>query len=291
MPQPTTCLLRRGMPVRYFDTAPHYGRGLSEQRLGHFLRHKPRADYVVSTKVGRVLSSGPELDEADGYIRPLSNKVRYDYSGDGIVEALEGSRKRLGTEYIDIVYVHDLGGFTHGADNIVHMEAFFATGFEQLIRLKEQGKIGAFGLGVNENQVCLDVLEHGALDVILLAGRLTLLDRSAEDALIQACQNAGVSLVLGGVFNSGILVTDAVDGATFDYLPASKKVLSDVRRLEQKAEAAGVNLATAALQFVKTHPSPSAVLIDTAHEVLLNQNIVALNAPITDDMHRFLASA
>ena len=277
--------------IRYFDTAPHYGRGLSEQRLGHFLRHKPRADYVVSTKVGRVLSSGPELDEADGYIRPLSNKVRYDYSGDGIVEALEGSRKRLGTEYIDIVYVHDLGAFTHGADNIVHMEAFFATGFEQLIRLKEQGKIGAFGLGVNENQVCLDVLEHGALDVILLAGRLTLLDRSAQDALIQACQNAGVSLVLGGVFNSGILATGAVDGATFDYFPASKKVLSDVRRLEQKAEVAGVNLATAALQFVKTHPSTSAVLIGTAHQVLLNRNIAALNAPITDDMRRFLASA
>ena len=127
--------------IRYFDTAPHYGRGLSEQRLGQFLREKPREDYVISTKVGRVLTSGAPRQEADGFIYPLANDVHYDYSGEGIESALEGSRTRLGSKYIDIVYVHDIGTYTHGDANSVHFEAFMDSGYECLVKLKERGEI------------------------------------------------------------------------------------------------------------------------------------------------------
>ena len=262
--------------IRYFDTAPHYGRGRSELRLGAFLADKTREDYVVSTKVGRVLFAGAQCTEADGYINPLPNDVRYDYSGDGIEAALEGSRERLGTDYIDIVYVHDIGTYTHGVNNAAHMDAFLGDGYERLVRMKEEGKIGAIGLGVNENEICVEIMKDHPLDVILLAGRLTLLDRSAEDVLVPMCRDAGTSLVLGGVFNSGILATGAIGGATYDYVPASGEVLAAVTALQDKAERLGIPLATAALQFAKCNPLAASVLIGTADASLLTRNLTAL---------------
>ncbi len=262
--------------IRYFDTAPHYGRGRSEARLGAFLAGKARDDYVISTKVGRVLSPGAQLAEADSFINPLPNDVRYDYSGDGIETALEGSRTRLGTNYIDIVYVHDIGAYMHGIKNAAHMETFLGDGYERLIRLKEKGSIGAIGLGVNENEVCIEVMNDYPLDVILLAGRLTLLDRSAEEALVPMCLNAGTSLVLGGVFNSGILATGPIKGATYDYAPASDDVRTAVATLQAKAENLGMPLATAALQFAKSTPLAASVLIGTAEASMLTRNLTAL---------------
>lgn len=262
--------------IRYFDTAPHYGRGRSELRLGKFLTDKPRDDFVISTKVGRVLSAGTQLTEADSYIDPLPNDVRYDYSGDGIEAALEGSRSRLGTDYIDIVYVHDIGTYTHGSDNAAHMQAFLGDGYERLLRLKAKGKIGAIGLGVNENEICVEIMKDYPLDAILLAGRLTLLDRSAEETLLPMCRDAGTSLVLGGVFNSGILATGPIDGATYDYAPASNDVLAAVSELQAKAKRLGMPLATAALQFAKCNPLSASVLIGTANTSMLTRNLVAL---------------
>ncbi|MCY4348103.1 MAG: aldo/keto reductase [Aestuariivita sp.] len=271
--------------IRYFDTAPHYGRGLSETRLGHFLSAKRRSDYVLSTKVGRVLSAGQPMAAADGFINPLPNDVRYDYSGDGIEASLEGSLERLGTTRIEIVFVHDIGTFTHGDRNAAHMEAFLASGYERLVRLKERGRIRAFGLGVNENEVCLEVMDHGAIDVILLAGRLTLLDRSAEARLVPRCRAANTSLVLGGVLNSGILATGAVNGATFNYEPASPEVLSQVRRLEVKANGLGIPLPTAALQYAHRHSQATSVLIGTAKASTLRKNASAISAPIPTEFN------
>jgi D-threo-aldose 1-dehydrogenase len=268
--------------IRYFDTAPHYGRGLSEMRLGAFLKQKTRDTYTISTKVGRVLSPGPKLAEADCYIDPLPNSVRYDYSADGIEAALEGSCERLGTDYIDIAYVHDIGAYTHGDANTGHMEDFLGSGYEKLVRLKEQGKIGAFGLGVNENQVCLDVLDHGPLDVILLAGRLTLLDRSAEAALVPACQKVGTSLVLGGIFNSGILATGPIAGATYDYAPASAEVIKQVTDLQEQAGKIGISLAAAALQFAKQHKQVASVLLGTGSSKSLLRNLDGISRPVPD---------
>ena len=263
--------------IRYFDTAPHYGRGLSEQRLGRFIAGRDRAGFTVSTKVGRVLSPGAAIAEADGFVNPLPNGVRYDYSGDGIEASLEGSCQRLGTHRIDIIYVHDIGEFTHGTANADHVEAFLGSGHERLVRLKERGRIGAFGLGVNENEVCLGILGHAALDVILLAGRLTLLDRSAEMALLDACRQAGTGLVLGGVFNSGVLATGPVDGATYNYVPAPPDVLARVARLEEQANALGMSLPAAALHFCRDHPAASSVLIGTANARSLRRNLALLS--------------
>jgi D-threo-aldose 1-dehydrogenase len=261
--------------IRYFDTAPHYGRGLSEQRLGAFLAG--RSGYIVSTKVGRVLSpAASPISEVDGFVNPAQNDVRYDYSGDGIEESLEQSLERLGVTHADIVYVHDIGEYTHGDRNGPHMEQFFGSGYERLARLKQAGRIGAFGLGVNECQVCHDVMDHGPIDAILLAGRLTLLDRSGEAELAPRCLAEGTSLVLGGIFNSGILATGPVEGATYDYGPAPREVLERVSALQAAAGRFGLPLATAALHFAMRHPAAASILLGTARPATLTRNLVAL---------------
>ncbi len=196
-------------------------------RLGLFLKGRDRQSYVVSTKVGRLLSPGETLEQADGFIAPLPMTVRYDYSGDGIEAAFEQSCARLGTSYIDVLYVHDIGRLTHGACQEVHMADLLGTGIDRLQRLKQAGGIGAFGLGVNENEASLEVMAAAELDVILLAGHLTLIDRSAEEALVARCRKSNTSLVLGGIFNSGILATGPVPDAVFDYKPATPHMLGD----------------------------------------------------------------
>ncbi|MEH6833180.1 MULTISPECIES: aldo/keto reductase [Falsihalocynthiibacter] len=262
--------------IRYFDTAPHYGRGLSETRLGQFLQTVPKNEVTLSSKVGRVLTPGKQRSEADGFVSPLPNDVRYDYSGAGIMESFEGSLERLGVDHLDIVYVHDIGKLTHGADNDRHMEDLLSTGLPALERLKVAGKIGAYGLGVNECEVCVDVMKHHTLDVILLAGRWTLLDRSAEKELIPLCQQANTSLVLGGIFNSGILATGAKEGAHFDYAPASEEILAKTRALEQECLRDGIPLATAAMQFGLSKDIVASVLLGTGKVSSLARNLDAL---------------
>lgn len=275
--------------IRYFDTAPHYGRGLSEQRMGAYLKTKPRDAYVLSTKVGRVLSPGPQLDEVDGFINPLPNAVRYDYSADGIRESFESSCERLGTSHVDIVFCHDIGVYTHGAaDNARHMEDFLGSGIQALRDLKQAGRIQAFGLGVNESQVCIDVMKETPLDVILLAGRLTLLDREAEEELLGLCAEQGTSLVLGGILNSGILATGPVPGATFDYGPAPQEIMDRVGQLKARAEALGLTLAQAALQFAMHHPAACSVLLGTGRVSSLQRNLDALDIPLSDEALSFV---
>lgn len=275
--------------IRYFDTAPHYGRGLSEQRLGRFLQTVEQSDALISTKVGRLLSPGPQLAEADSYVNPLPNNVRYDYTGDGIEASLDDSCQRLGKERMDIVYVHDLGRYTHGEGNATHQQDFLTSGYERLVRLKESGRIGAFGLGVNEVEVCLDVMDHGPIDVILLAGRLTLLDRIAEAELVPRCQSMGTSLVLGGIFNSGILATGPKPGATYDYAEASPEILSAVAALQTKAESNGMSLAQAAIQFALSHPAAASVLIGTAKVSSLTRNLALADLPKHDSFDQIFA--
>ena len=264
--------------IRYFDTAPHYGRGLSEERLGSFLESKSRGAFTLSTKVGRVLRPGPAMEQADGFIAPLPNAAYYDYSSNGIRESFEGSCSRLKTDRVDIVYVHDIGELTHGAENDHHMGDLLDTGLAELQSLKAKGRIGAIGLGVNETQVCLDVLKNHDLDAILLAGRWTLLDRSAEAELVPLCHLRDTSLVLGGIFNSGILATGAVDGAHYDYRPAPDHIEQRVRDLQSQCEAQDIPLATAALQFGLTRPGVASVLIGTARPSSLARNLDALDA-------------
>ena len=276
--------------IRYFDTAPHYGRGLSEQRIGTFLQSKPRDTYVLSTKVGRVLSPGTPMEEADGFMLPLPNAVHYDYSADGIRNSFESSCERLGTNRVEIVFVHDIGGYTHGAAGAKHMEDLLGSGMLALRDLKQAGRIGAIGLGVNESQVCIDVMQHEKLDTILLAGRLTLLDREAEASLLDQCALQGTSLVLGGIFNSGILATGPKPGAWFDYAPASQDILDQVTALQARAEAVGLTLAEASLQFALNHPAACSVLFGTGKVCSLKRNLAAARKDLSAEALTFVTT-
>ena len=270
--------------IRYFDTAPFYGFGLSERRIGDFLRDQPRETYVLSTKVGRLLRPVPEDQVPDhGYVEPLPFTVDYDYTYDGIMRSVEFSLARLGLNRIDVAFVHDIGAYTHGAEaNRKHQRDLLKTGLKALDKLKSEGTISAYGLGVNEVQVCLDVLARAPLDCILLAGRYTLLDRAAAATLLPLCAEVGTSLVIGGVFNSGILATGPIAGAHFDYGPADENILHRVEKLQSIAKDAGVTLAAAALRFPLRHPAVATVLIGTAKPSSLRRNLDLLGAEIPE---------
>lgn len=270
--------------LRLYDTAPHYGFGLAERRVGDFLRDKPEHEWVLSTKVGRLLRPVPSRDvKRLGFADPLPFALAYDYGYDAILRSVEDSYARLGLNRIDILYVHDIGSYTHGPElTKEHLRQLLDGGLRALEELKRAGAIRAYGLGVNEVQVCLDVLARAPLDVILLAGRHTLLDRSAEDALLPLCRERGTSLVVGGAFNSGILATGAVPGARFDYEPASPEIAEKVRRMEAIARDGGYSLAAAALRFPLAAPEVAGVLIGAADRAMLERNLAVLDTPIPD---------
>jgi D-threo-aldose 1-dehydrogenase len=269
--------------IRYFDTAPHYGHGLSERRLGDFLRDKPKGSYVLSSKVGRLLKPVPEEAVPDhGFVRPLPFAQVHDYTYDGIMRCYEDSLARLGLNGIDILYIHDLEATTLGADYDRHFADFVEGGAKALGELKAAGAIKAIGLGVNEVPACLNLLARVPLDVILLAGRYTLLDRSAEPELLARCKETGTHLVIGGVFNSGILATGARPGATFNYGEASPDIMQKVEAMEAVARSAGTTLAAAALHFPLREPLVASVLIGTAKPSSLLRNIELFDQQIAE---------
>ena len=273
--------------IRYFDTAPWYGFGLAERRTGDFLRGKPKGSYVLSTKVGRIMVPVADDKVPDyGYVDPLPFDVRYDYSYDGIMRSVELSHARLGLNRIDILYVHDIGVYTHGAErNAFHLRQLLDSGLKALDALKSSGAIRAYGLGVNEVPVCLDVLRQADLDCILLAGRYTLLDRSAVAELLPLCERRKTSLVVGGVFNSGILATGPVAGAHFDYMPATPEIAGKVGAMVEIARERGVPLAAPALQFPLQNPAVASVLIGTARPDSLGRNMALAREPLPADIY------
>ncbi|MFK0689015.1 aldo/keto reductase [Mesorhizobium sp. IMUNJ 23033] len=268
--------------LRYFDTAPFYGFGLSERRFGDFLRYKPRDSYVLSTKVGRLFRPVPEDQVPDhSYVDPLPFALDYDYSYDGIMRSVEFSYARLGLNRMDILFVHDIGAYTHGVEKTkLHFRQLMDGGLKALDELKTSGTISAYGLGVNEVQICLDVLNRAPLDCILLASRYSLLDRSAEAELLPLCRQRQTSLIIGGVFNSGILATGPVQGAHFDYQPAGKDILERVDAMEKIAAEGGYPLAAAAFQFPLHEPVVASVLTGTAKPANLTRNLELLEIPV-----------
>ncbi len=249
--------------LTYIDTAPFYGFGKSERHVGDLIRAQ---EYVLSTKVGRLLQPGPAADPAAlGWPDALPFHPIYDYSYDGIMRSFEDSLQRLGLDRIDILYVHDIGALTHGADNARHMAALTDGGYRALDSLRQSGRVRAIGLGVNETQVCMDALQMGDWDVFLLAGRYTLLEQDPLTDLLPRCDALGASVVVGGPFNSGILV----GGDTWNYGAAPAHVLKKVKRLSQCCAAYDVPLPAAALQFPLGHPSVASVIpgLRTRHEL------------------------
>ena len=246
--------------VRTFDTAPLYGLGLSETRLNRFLRGKRREDYVLSTKVGRLLRPCP-ADQRDGigkWFEVPNRRQQFDYSYDGVMRSLEVSLERLGVDRVDILHVHDLCIFTHGskAASDARIDEYFSLGgYRAMIALRDQGVVRAIGAGVNEWQVCQTLAERGDMDLFLLAGRYTLLEQEALISFLPLCERRGIGIIVGGPYNSGILATGAVPGAIYDYDPAPPDVLARVTRIEAACARHGVRLIEAAYAFPLGHPA------------------------------------
>lgn len=279
--------------VRYIDTAPHYGNGLSEHRVGATLRGIPRERFVLSTKVGRLLSADPAAPRNQhGYVGALPFSQRFDYSYDGALRSIEDSLQRLGLARIDIALIHDIDVFTHGPeDQPTRFREAMGGAYRALARLKSAGAIGAIGLGVNDWGVCLEALKHGDFDGFLLAGRYTLIDQSALAELLPACQRRGSGIILGGPYNSGILARGAVEGATFDYRPAEPAVLERVRGVSALCSAFDVPLQAAALQFPLGHPAIATVLPGARSATEVEANIRFAAHPIPGDFWRALRDA
>jgi D-threo-aldose 1-dehydrogenase len=239
--------------IRAFDTAPHYGLGLSERRLGDALRQRPRDEYVISTKVGRLLEPAGSLADPDpeGFAVAARYVRRFDFSADGIRRSLAASLNRLGLDRVDIALIHD-------PDD--HGEQALREAYPALEKLRAEGAVRAIGVGMNQAAMLTRFVTETDIDVVLIAGRFTLLDQSAADALLPAAEWRGMSVIAGGVFNSGVLAAPT-PGATYDYQAAPESLIGRARRLEEICGRFGVPLRAAAAHFPLTHPAVASVLI------------------------------
>ena len=271
--------------VRYFDTAPHYGLGLGERRLGAFLATKPRDEFVLSTKVGRVLVDNPlgvqQDDEGFDVRSPLVRRL--DYSADGVRRSLDDSLERMGLDRIDVVFVHDPEEFYRES-----MEEAFPA----LDELRREGVIASYGAGMNQSAMLTDFVLNTDLDVVMCAGRYTLLEQGALDDLLPAASARGVSVIAAAVFNSGLLARDRpAPGATYDYAPASAEMLARVGAIADVCEANGVSLPAAALQFALGHPAVATVCTGARSAAQVRRNARLFDLPIPDSLWADLALA
>lgn len=262
--------------VRYFDTAPLYGLTLAERRLGAFLKSKPRDEYTLSTKVGRLMRPCPPSERSGigRWFDVPDMKEVFDYSYDGVLRSFEESLERLGVGRVDVLFAHDLCVSTHGskAASDARIEEFMSGGYKAMIELREQGVVKAIGGGINEWEVCQAMAERGDFDIFLLAGRYTLLEQHALDSFLPLCESRGIGVVIGGPYNSGILATGPTAGAYYNYDPAPPEILKRTKRIQDKCVAHSVDLKVAALQFPLLHPSVVAVIPGgkSAEEVIAN---------------------
>lgn len=272
--------------VRYFDTAPHYGSGLSEHRFGRVLRQFPRDDYVLSTKVGRLLKPDEVPPENPPFVETLPFRGVYDYSYDGTMRSLEDSCQRLGLARVDIAYIHDVAADHHGDAWEEQFRIAMDGAARALIRLREEGVIRAWGLGVNLTEPCERALEQSDPDVFLLAGRYSLLDQPALDRLFPACEERGVHVVVGGPYNSGLLA----GGTNYEYRPAPSEMIRKRDRIADVCRRHGADIRAAALQFCAAHPVVAAVIpgAKSADRVRANAELMAAKVPaaLWDELRR-----
>jgi D-threo-aldose 1-dehydrogenase len=269
--------------LRYYDTAPFYGLGLSEYRVGRLLRGKPRGEFIVSTKVGRVLEPcSPEAVNSGFFVDTPQVRFDYDYSYDGVMRSFESSLERLRLDRVDILYVHDVCALVHGsreaADARVR-ELIDLGGWRALSKLREEGTVAAIGAGVNEWEACARLLEVVDPDLFLLAGRYTLLEQEPLDTLFPACAKRGVGIVVGGPYNSGILA----GGTTYNYVDAPPAVAARVREIEAVCRRHGVELPQAALQFVLAHPLVVSVIPGAQTVAEMEDNVRLLELKSSPD--------
>jgi D-threo-aldose 1-dehydrogenase len=267
-----------GAGIRYFDTAPHYGLGLSERRLGAALAGYERAEFVVSTKVGRLLEP---LDPAracddDGFAVPGTHRRVFDFSRDGVLRSLEESLDRLGLERVDVVYLHD-------PDD--HWQQALGEGYPALEELRAQGLVQSIGAGMNQSAMLADFVRHTDMDVLMLAGRYTLLEQDGADDLLEACLDRGARIVDAGVFNSGLLArSDPGADAHYNYAAAPPDVLARARELAEICARHGVELPAAALQFPIRHPAVASVCVGARSPEQILRNAALFAAPIPAEL-------
>ncbi len=261
--------------IRHYDTAPHYGLGLSERRLGAFLATKPREDYVISTKVGRLLRPSPEtagrLDDENQFAVPASTRRVWDFSADGIRTSLEESLERLGLERVDVVYLHD--------PDEHDLEADLATGIPAVAALREEGLVKAVGIGSKSTEALTAAARTGALDLAMVAGRYTLLEQA--DELVAACREAGVGIVAAAVFNSGLLAKPR-PGGRYEYGAVPAELLARAEHMAQVCERHGVTLPEAALQFPLREPAVRSVVVGAANPEQVRENARRMEVEIPE---------
>ncbi len=275
--------------ITFFDTAPCYGAGLSEQRLGTVLPSLDRASFVLSTKVGYALIPLEEGEDNPSLFVDIPRcRTAYDFSYDGAMRSIEGSLRRLGLDRVDMVAIHDPDetvGIDPAADPYArsHFSEAMNGAYRALDRLRADGTIGAVGVGMNQWRMLVDFVEAGDFDFVLVAGRYTLLQHDAAPELMDACLRRGVGIVAGGPYSSGILASGAVDGAYFNYAPASAAMLDHVRRIEGLCARFGISLPAAALRFALRHPAVVSVIPGARSIEELDGNLAAVAETVPDD--------
>lgn len=279
--------------IRYFDTAPMYGNGLSERRIGDFLRDKPRDDYVLSSKVGRMLvpDRAHALEASDGNRRAMPFRYVFDYSYDAVMRSHEMSLQRLGLERIDILYLHDLGRFAQGDRHDETLRQALEGGVRAMQQLKADGTVRAIGAGVNEWQILDQLMDHAQWDIFLLANRYTLLDQEVLDHFLPRCVKEGVAIVDGAPLNAGILATGAVPDARYDYRPAPPAILERVARLEVICGEHDVPLISVALAFPLGHEAVASIIPGFAQLSDLEANLDHFRRAIPDALWADLREA
>lgn len=281
--------------MRYYDTAPLYGLGLSETRINHFLRGRKRADYVISTKVGRRLEACAPAERTGigKFFETPTRREVYDYGYDGVLRSFESSLERLGLDAVDILFVHDIDVFNHGTEAArdARVEELMKGGYRALLRLREEKVIKAFGAGVNEWPVCEILAKRGDFDLFLLAGRYTLLEQESIKSLLPLCEKRGIGIVLGGPFNSGILARGARKGANYNYSSAPKTVLDRVAAIEKICRKHRVKLPVAALHFPFFHKQVVSVIPGAAAAGEIRANVGFLNARVPKALWKDLKAA
>jgi D-threo-aldose 1-dehydrogenase len=260
--------------IRTFDTAPLYGHGLSERRLGRALRDRPRDAYVLSTKVGRLLAPG--AGGTDGFAIPATDHVVWDFSRDGVLRSLEASLGRLGLDRVDVALIHD-------PDD--HPREALEQAYPALHELRGQGVVRAIGAGMNQSAMLARFARETDMDLLLLAGRYTLLEQGALDDLLPACEAGGARVIAAGVFNSGLLARErpAAD-ATYDYAPAPPQLVARAQRIAEVCERHGVTLPAAALAFPGRHPAVATVLVGARDPAEVARNAELLARPVPDEL-------
>jgi D-threo-aldose 1-dehydrogenase len=273
--------------IRYFDTAPQYGLGRSEMRVGQALERFGTNAHTLSTKVGRVLEDcAPEDVTPEAFVDVPQKRIVFNYTYDGIMRSLDDSIERLGTDQIDILLLHDIDAGTHGEEGVEDKlrELFTYGGYKALSELRTQGRISAIGAGVNTWQICERLLHEAEFDGFLLAGRYTLLEQGPLETFLPLCLKRDVGVILGGPYNSGILATGAIEGAYYNYAPAPPEIMEKTRRLNAVCTSHGTPLIAAALQFPLTHSAVKTVIPGAATPDEVRQNVTIFETTIPQSL-------